>query len=426
MKSRFRCSIRRRASRRSGRRNGGATSPGVTADTIKIGYYIAKPDPIFDTLAKQPARTTRPKPPSRRSRSTSSSTGASTTSRAARSSSCASTARARAATPSPRAPTPIARPRKACSQSSADRRKRSSSPTNSRPRRSSASVRASSPSRRSTTSTTSPTCTRSVRRPTRRRRWCRELIKNQLARQARVSVGGSDVNGKPRTFTLLTYNTPDGQFKSSWDDLEKKMKATGANVVGHVDYYLNFPTLAGRRPHNRRQVCSRRARRHHLHWRPDFPEVPHAGDDEAELLPRMGDVGNRARRHGRVRAELRPATVEARVRAAAHPGPPRAGRSRTRTPSTSGGTGPTPPTDNNYGVVKGDVELLMDRLADRGAEAHARVVQGGPRRGAAERCRHSNADARPSRRTAITACGRTRPTTRPASTTPASCAGTPP
>jgi len=31
----------------------GASSPGVTADTIKIGYYIAKPDPIFDTLAKQ-------------------------------------------------------------------------------------------------------------------------------------------------------------------------------------------------------------------------------------------------------------------------------------------------------------------------------------------------------------------------------------
>src|SRR5262245_40108255 len=32
--------------------NGGATSPGVTADTIKIGYYIAKPDPTFDALLK--------------------------------------------------------------------------------------------------------------------------------------------------------------------------------------------------------------------------------------------------------------------------------------------------------------------------------------------------------------------------------------
>src|SRR5436190_14775972 len=32
--------------------NGGATSPGVTADTIRIGYYMAKPDPAFDALTK--------------------------------------------------------------------------------------------------------------------------------------------------------------------------------------------------------------------------------------------------------------------------------------------------------------------------------------------------------------------------------------
>src|SRR3974390_342316 len=32
--------------------NGGATAPGVTADTIRIGVYIAKPDPIGDALLK--------------------------------------------------------------------------------------------------------------------------------------------------------------------------------------------------------------------------------------------------------------------------------------------------------------------------------------------------------------------------------------
>ena len=32
--------------------NGGATSPGVTADTIKIGFYIAKPDPTYDPILK--------------------------------------------------------------------------------------------------------------------------------------------------------------------------------------------------------------------------------------------------------------------------------------------------------------------------------------------------------------------------------------
>ena len=43
-----------------------------------------------------------------------------------------------------------------------------------------------------------------------------------------------NVNGKPRTWTMLTYDTPEGEFKSSWDDLETKLKATGANVVAHA------------------------------------------------------------------------------------------------------------------------------------------------------------------------------------------------
>ena len=33
--------------------NGGATSPGVTADTIRIGYYIPKPDPTLDGVLAQ-------------------------------------------------------------------------------------------------------------------------------------------------------------------------------------------------------------------------------------------------------------------------------------------------------------------------------------------------------------------------------------
>ncbi|HUI47421.1 MAG TPA: hypothetical protein VL119_01915, partial [Acidimicrobiia bacterium] len=33
--------------------NGGATSPGVTGTTIKIGYYIPKPDPTLDGVLAQ-------------------------------------------------------------------------------------------------------------------------------------------------------------------------------------------------------------------------------------------------------------------------------------------------------------------------------------------------------------------------------------
>src|SRR6185436_4985927 len=32
--------------------NGGATSPGVTGTSIKVGYFIPKPDPTFDALLK--------------------------------------------------------------------------------------------------------------------------------------------------------------------------------------------------------------------------------------------------------------------------------------------------------------------------------------------------------------------------------------
>ena len=35
--------------------NAGATSPGVTATTIKVGYFAAKPDPTFDALLRAAA-----------------------------------------------------------------------------------------------------------------------------------------------------------------------------------------------------------------------------------------------------------------------------------------------------------------------------------------------------------------------------------
>ena len=69
-----------------------------------------------------------------------------------------------------------------------------------------------------------------------------DLIKNQLLGKP-AQWAGPAIVGKPRTFTMLTYNTPDGQYTASWDDLRKKMDAIGAKVVSHVDYYLNLPTL---------------------------------------------------------------------------------------------------------------------------------------------------------------------------------------
>jgi hypothetical protein len=68
------------------------------------------------------------------------------------------------------------------------------------------------------------------------------FVKNQLAGKPAQYAGGS-LKDKNRTFTMLTYDTPDNQYRASWDDLATKLKATGVDVVDHVDYYLNLPTM---------------------------------------------------------------------------------------------------------------------------------------------------------------------------------------
>jgi len=75
----------------------------------------------------------------------------------------------------------------------------------------------------------------------------------------------------------------------------------------------------------------------------------------------MGDGGHRARRHRRVRPQVRPAAVGARVRAAADPGAPPKAQQDSYT-LTEWYFGKPPATQNNYALVKGDVELLMDGL----------------------------------------------------------------
>lgn len=69
-----------------------------------------------------------------------------------------------------------------------------------------------------------------------------EFIKKQLLGKP-AEWAGPDQKGKSRTFTLLTYNTPDGQYTSSWNTLEKLLKDAGVPIKTHVDYYLNLPTL---------------------------------------------------------------------------------------------------------------------------------------------------------------------------------------
>ena len=189
-----------------------------------------------------------------------------------------------------------------------------------------------------------------------------ELIKKQLLGKDAVYAGDPKLQAKPRKFALLSYDTPDGQYKASWDAFYKDLQAAGVPVVGHVSYFLNLNSLAADALHHRDQAEGDRRDDDRLHRRPDLPELPHEADDAAGLLPRMGDGRHRARRHQRVRAHVRPAAVGARVRARSSSR--RGSRSRSRTPTrcTSGGSARRRRPSNNYAIIKGDVELLMDGL----------------------------------------------------------------
>ncbi|HEX4491588.1 MAG TPA: hypothetical protein VH914_10315 [Acidimicrobiia bacterium] len=69
-----------------------------------------------------------------------------------------------------------------------------------------------------------------------------ELIKKQLAGKDAVYAGDSSFQHTTRKFALLSYDTPDGQFKPIWDSFSNSMKAQGTPLTTHVSYFLNLTT----------------------------------------------------------------------------------------------------------------------------------------------------------------------------------------
>lgn len=70
-----------------------------------------------------------------------------------------------------------------------------------------------------------------------------EFIKKQLLGKKAEFAGSPELRNKERTFALLTYDTPDGQFKSSWDDLNKKLSDAHIDITDHVNYYLDLAQM---------------------------------------------------------------------------------------------------------------------------------------------------------------------------------------
>lgn len=69
------------------------------------------------------------------------------------------------------------------------------------------------------------------------------FVKNQLVGKNAV-YGGDAVKSKPRTFALLSYDTPDGEYRDSWDTFYNGLKDAGVPVAGHISYVLDPSSLA--------------------------------------------------------------------------------------------------------------------------------------------------------------------------------------
>ncbi len=152
-----------------------------------------------------------------------------------------------------------------------------------------------------------------------------ELVKNQLVGKP-AQWAGPGLEGKDRSFTLLTYNTPDGQFTSAWDDLEKKIKATGANVVDHVDYYLNLPTLQADGRTIAAKLKQKAATSIIFTGDPIFPQYLTTEMTKAKYFPEWVMSGTVFADTNVFAAQVRPAAMAARIRVAADPGPLAAGQ----------------------------------------------------------------------------------------------------
>lgn len=70
-----------------------------------------------------------------------------------------------------------------------------------------------------------------------------EFVVKQLAGK-NAEFGGDDVKDKQRKFVILNYDTESGNFTKVWDEWEAKLKEAGVDVVDRVPYYLNVATVA--------------------------------------------------------------------------------------------------------------------------------------------------------------------------------------
>jgi hypothetical protein len=69
------------------------------------------------------------------------------------------------------------------------------------------------------------------------------FMKQQLIGKPAQYAGDPAFRTQTRTFALLSYDTKDGRFKASWDDMVQQLKNAGVNLKLHKTYFLDFNAL---------------------------------------------------------------------------------------------------------------------------------------------------------------------------------------
>ena len=67
-----------------------------------------------------------------------------------------------------------------------------------------------------------------------------ELIEKQLLGGKAEHAGDPAMHGRERVFGLLTYDTPDGNFAPAWDGFKEMLADAGVDLATHVTYFLDL------------------------------------------------------------------------------------------------------------------------------------------------------------------------------------------
>jgi hypothetical protein len=224
--------------------NGGATSPGVTATTIKLGYYAAKPDPIYDSIFKAAGAYDPPEATAQAVKDyveiyasqyelsgrkielvKIQGTGGSTDEVAAKADADKAAAAGVFGV--------IGGPAQAQSfQAELARKKILCLGT--------CVLAAPQP----TLEEFSPYIWPVGPAPEQTSQHTTEFIEKQLKGKNAEYAGDAELRGQPRRFALLSYDTPNGQYKDSWEAFYDELKEAGLPLAGHISYFLNPTSLA--------------------------------------------------------------------------------------------------------------------------------------------------------------------------------------